>query len=158
VARWAHGSGLTVVVTGTFAERGLAERVARLAGLDEQAVLAGQTTIDELAAIVADASLVVCGDTGVAHLATAYGTPSVVLFGPMSPAEWGPPSNGPHVVLWHGDARHASGGGGNSLGVTPDASLLSITVEEVVAAASGLLPPVFTPPTGPDPRTTPASA
>ncbi|MDQ3789217.1 MAG: glycosyltransferase family 9 protein, partial [Actinomycetota bacterium] len=69
-----------VVVTGSAAERELATAVASGAGLPDSAVLAGKLDLAELAALVADASLVVCNDTGVGHLATAYGTPSVVLF------------------------------------------------------------------------------
>jgi ADP-heptose:LPS heptosyltransferase len=85
-------------------------------------VLAGETG---LAAVVAAARLVICGDTGVAHLATAFGTPSVVLFGPVAPSLWGPPADGPHTVLWHGD------GTGSPWAEVPDPALLRITVEAV---------------------------
>jgi len=61
------------------------------ADLPDDSVLAGRTTLPQLAALVAEASLVVCGGTGIAHLATAVGTPSVVLFGPVPPEHWGPP-------------------------------------------------------------------
>ncbi len=91
VARRLAGGGLRVVVTGSAAERPLASYVATTAGLPDDAVLVSRTTLSQLSAMVAEASLVVCGDTGIAHLATAYGTPSVVLFGPVSPQHWGPP-------------------------------------------------------------------
>jgi ADP-heptose:LPS heptosyltransferase len=91
-----------VLVTGGPDEAGLAAEVAAGAGLGPEAVLAGRTTLAELAALVAAAGRVVCGDTGVAHLATAYGTPSVVLFGPVPPARWGPPPGRRHVALWAG--------------------------------------------------------
>jgi ADP-heptose:LPS heptosyltransferase len=120
-----------VVVTGGPGERELCLRVAGLAGLPEDAVLAGRTDLETLAAVVAEAARVVCGDTGVAHLATAYRTPSVVLFGPTPPAEWGPPPDRPrHRALWAGRRGdpHAS---------EPDAGLLAIAVEDVLAALNG---------------------
>lgn len=81
----------------------LASDVAAGAGLPPSSVLAGGTSVLELAAIVAAAGTVVCGDTGVAHLATALGRPSVVLFGPVSPHLWGPPPDRPqHIALWAG--------------------------------------------------------
>jgi ADP-heptose:LPS heptosyltransferase len=90
-------------------------------------VLAGRTDLLELAAVVASARLVVSGDTGVGHLASAFGRPSVLLFGPTPPARWGPPRDGPHTVLWHGEGR------GDPFGTQPDPALLRITVGEVVS-------------------------
>jgi ADP-heptose:LPS heptosyltransferase len=133
VSRQAVAYGLPVVVTGSRGERELASSVAAQAELPAAAVLAGRTSLVELAALVSQARLVVSGDTGVAHLATAYATPSVVLFGPVSPHLWGPPSNGPHVALWH------AGGPGDPWGDEADPALLDISVTEVVAAAEQLL-------------------
>jgi ADP-heptose:LPS heptosyltransferase len=87
--RWAavaSAAGERVVITGTRAERLLAQRVAAIAGLPQRAVLAGRTDLRALAAGVASARRVVSGDTGVAHLAAALGTPVVALFGPTDPA------------------------------------------------------------------------
>lgn len=125
VAARVASTGLPVVVTGAAGERELATRVAAEAGLASGHVLAGETDLLGLAAVVAAARLVICGDTGVAHLATAFGTPSVVLFGPVAPSLWGPPADGPHTVLWHGD------GTGSPWAEAPDPALLRITVEEV---------------------------
>lgn len=123
-----------VVLTGSVSERPLAEQVADAAGLPDTAVLAGRTTLRELAALVAAARLVICGDTGVAHLASAYERPSVLLFGPTPPTWWGPPPAGPHTVLWHGS------GPGDPHAAHPDPALLAITVPEVLAAAAGVRP------------------
>lgn len=119
-----------VVVTGSADERRIADRVASAAELPDADVLAGRTTLDELAALVSAARLVICGDTGVAHLASAYGRPSVLLFGPTPPARWGPPPGGPHTVLWHGS------GGGDPHAEEPDPALLRITVPEVLDAVA----------------------
>lgn len=130
VARQLAGTGLPVVVTGNSGQRVLALQVASAAGLPQCSVLAGQTSLAQFAALVADASLVVCGDTGVAHLATAYGTPSVVLFGPVSPRRWGPPPQRPqHVALWAGST-------GDTFADQPDPGLLRITTDQVLAAAA----------------------
>lgn len=117
-----------LVVTGGAGERALAERVAELAGLPELSVLAGRTSLTELAALVARASVVLSGDTGVAHLAAAYATPAVTLAGPVPPLEWGPPRRPWHRVLW-------TGGRGDPHADEPDPGLLAITVDEVLAAA-----------------------
>ncbi|MEH0986002.1 glycosyltransferase family 9 protein, partial [Micromonospora sp. CPCC 205556] len=103
VARALTARGHRVVVTGTPGERSIAEQVCALAGLPADAVLAGETGIGELAALVAHARLVISGDTGIGHLATGYATPSVLLFGPVPPAQWGPPPDRPwHQALWVG--------------------------------------------------------
>jgi ADP-heptose:LPS heptosyltransferase len=128
VARWAAERGERVVLTGSAAEADAAHAVAQAAGLPTDAVLAGRTDLRELAALVASARLVVAGDTGVAHVASAYRTPSVLLFGPVPPAQWGPPADGPHTVLWHGTHR------GDPHGAEVDPALLRIGVGEVVAA------------------------
>ncbi|MDQ3973416.1 MAG: glycosyltransferase family 9 protein, partial [Actinomycetota bacterium] len=99
-------------------------------------VLAGRTSVLELACVVAGAERVACADTGVAHLATAVGTPSVVLFGPTPPSRWGPPADRPwHRVLWAGSRGDPHDG-------RPDAGLLGITVADVVQALAHLPAPV----------------
>jgi ADP-heptose:LPS heptosyltransferase len=131
--RWAAvaaaeaASGRPVMITGSEAERPLAERVMASAGLPAGAVLAGRTDLLDLLAVVAAADRVVCGDTGVAHVATALAVPSVVLFGPTSPAEWGPPESGPHRVLWAGQT-------GDALAEEPFPGLLEISVADVASA------------------------
>jgi ADP-heptose:LPS heptosyltransferase len=130
VARAERDAGRRVVVTGSAAERALAEAVAGDAGY----VLAGRTDAAGLAAIVASAGRVFCGDTGVAHLATAFGTPSVVLFGPTPPSEWGPPpGRAQHVVLYRG-------GRGDPHADAPDPGLLEITVADVLAVTRDRFP------------------
>jgi ADP-heptose:LPS heptosyltransferase len=133
VAGALHRHGHRVVVTGGPAERPLATEVARLAGLPPAAVLAGDTDLLGLAALVAHARLVLCGDTGAGHLATAYRTPSVLLFGPTPPAEWGPPDRPEHLVLWHGTGR------GQPRADRVDPALLAVQVPEVLAAVTTVL-------------------
>ncbi|NGN91367.1 glycosyltransferase family 9 protein [Nocardioides sp. KC13] len=132
-------TGAPVLVTGSPAERDLAEDVRSRAGLPPEANLAGETDLMALASLVSAARLIVCGDTGIAHLASALGTPSVVLLGPTPPSTWGPPP-GPHIALWHGDRPgdpHAS---------VPDPALLRLSVDEVSDAALRLLSARHRPP------------
>lgn len=132
VAAVLRAQGNRVVVTGSTAEIPLARDVADLAGLPENAVLAGQLDVLELVALIGDARLLVCGDTGVAHVATATATPSVLVFGPTPPARWGPRGGGPHVSLWAGDV-------GDPHADRPHPGLLLITVSHVLSATSQLL-------------------
>jgi ADP-heptose:LPS heptosyltransferase len=110
----------------------LALEVADDAGLVRSAVVAGQTTLAELACLVAYAGRVVCGDTGIAHLATAFGTPSVVLFGPVPPSRWGPPGPpAPHRALWAGLR-------GDPHAPCPHEGLLRLEQDEVLAELAEL--------------------
>ena len=137
VERWAavaaaeEEAGRRVAITGGPDEVELARSLAAAAGLGGETVLAGRTSVPELAAAVAAADRIACGDTGVAHLATALGTPSVVLVGPTDPARWGPPPRPVHRVLWAGRT-------GDPHAPDPDPGLLEITVVEVVEALAAL--------------------
>ena len=132
VARRLADDGHAVRITGSAAEHDLASRVARLAGLPREHVLAGQTVLDALAALTASARLVISGDTGMSHLASAYARPSVTLFGPVSPSEWGPPRHPRHQVLWEA----APGYHGDPHGARTDPALCAITADAVGEAAA----------------------
>ena len=131
VARMEIAQGRQVVVTGSPGEKHLAVQVAELARLPEASVVAGSTSLIQLAALIARAGRLLSGDTGVAHLATATATPSVVLFGPVPPSEWGPPTSPSHIALWAGRR-------GDPHGDTTDPGLLEISVLQVVAALDRL--------------------
>ncbi len=134
VARRLAALGLPVVVSGSARERPMAEQVARAGGLPAGSVFAGDLDLLGFAALIAGAHLVICGDTGAGHLATAFATPSVLLFGPVPPALWGPPpAQRRHRVIWHGPHH------GDPLGPRPDPALMTITPDEVMAAAQPLL-------------------
>lgn len=132
VAREVRAAGHRILLTGSAAERPRAQAVARLAGLPEDSVVAGELGLAEFAALIARARLVVSADTGAAHLASAYARPSVVLFGPAPVSEWGPPP-GPHIALTDESRRR-----GDTFAADPDPALLAVTVEDVLAAAAKL--------------------
>ena len=81
--------GYKVVLAGAPDETDVAERVMSLAG-DGVVNLAGRTSVAQMAALVAGASVVVMNDTGPMHLAAALGRPLVTIFGPTSPVKTGP--------------------------------------------------------------------
>jgi ADP-heptose:LPS heptosyltransferase len=83
-------AGRRVVVTGGPGERALTACVAGPAR-PEVLDLGGETTLAELAEVLAAADAVVVGNTGPAHLAAAVGTPVVSLFAPsVPPVRWRP--------------------------------------------------------------------
>ena len=53
-------------------------------------VLTGKTTLGQLAAVLAQVTLMVGSDSGPLHLAVALGTRVVGLYGPTSPVRYGP--------------------------------------------------------------------
>ncbi len=126
--------GRPVVIRGGPADLVRAEQGAELAGLPDHLNLAGRLDLADLAALIADATLLVSADTGAAHLASAYGTPSVVIFGPAAPEHWGPPTGGPHVALTDARVRR-----GEVFVDEPDPALLAVTADQVVASARELL-------------------
>ncbi|HEX2301404.1 MAG TPA: glycosyltransferase family 9 protein [Pseudonocardiaceae bacterium] len=134
VARALAADGHAVVVTGSAAEREPAAQVVARAGLPPDAMLAGRTGLNPLAALVRQATVVVSGDTGIAHLAAAYRTPSVVLYGPVPAAQWGPPPGWPHRAL--GADKHRRG---DPFATEPDPALLAVTVAEVLSAVRRLV-------------------
>ena len=135
VARTLSRRGERVAITGGPDEGTLARDVARRAGLDEGAVIAGRTDLLALTRAVAAARRVVSGDTGVAHLATALRKPSVILFGPTPPAWWGPPEDRPwHRALWAGEVSDPHG-------KKPARGLLALGVRDVLDALSDLPEP-----------------
>lgn len=124
--------GRSVALTGNPGEFRRCRLIARNAKLRNGTVLAGRTSLSDLASIVASAEAIVCGDTGIAHVATAVGTPSVVLFGPMSPVQWGPPADRPkHRAIWKGKL-------GDPHAAFVDPGLASISVAEVISEIDAL--------------------
>lgn len=94
----------------------------------------GQTTLDELAAELAECALLLTNDTGTMHLATLIGTPVVAVFGSTEPRLTGPLGTG-HVM------RHQVECSPCFLRECPIdfRCMKAVTVPEVVAAVSARL-------------------
>lgn len=130
--------GLAILLVGTEGER---EQCLLVKATMKRPVviLAGQTRLEELAAITAGARLWLGSDSGGLHLAAAVGTPTVSLFGPTNPAKWAPRGSRhrflravescPGCVPWHPRAYclHKA------------ACMKQIEVRTVVEAAENLL-------------------
>lgn len=89
--------------------------------------LANGLTLPDLAGRLTPCRLFLGHDTGPAHLAAACGVPCTLVFGPTDPAVWAPA--GSHVQVVH----------------SPGGSLAAIGLEEVWAAARGVLAPPESP-------------
>ena len=89
-------AGFAVVLAGSARERARCQLVAeRCPGSCD---LSGQTTLSELAALLAQAAICVTNDSGSMHLAVALGRPVVSIFGPTDPV-WVGPYRRPNAVL-----------------------------------------------------------
>ncbi|MHB8836634.1 MAG: glycosyltransferase family 9 protein [Candidatus Methylomirabilia bacterium] len=77
--------GLEPVIAGDASDQEAAEAVRALIP-GGAPLLAGRTSLPELAALLKIARVVVANDSGPAHLAAAVGAPVVVLFGPTHEA------------------------------------------------------------------------
>ncbi|MBI2437936.1 MAG: lipopolysaccharide heptosyltransferase II [Lentisphaerae bacterium] len=123
-----------IVALGSAAERALGEVVARGAA-PGSLNLSGQTSLPELAAVLAQCKLVLSNDSGGMHLAAALAIPVVAVFGITDPARTCPLGRAARVLQdsaqRNRDLRRDS----------PEAraGLLRITPEQVAAAALELL-------------------
>jgi lipopolysaccharide heptosyltransferase I len=108
-------------------ERKLAEAVRLVAGEPEPVLLSLE--LPQLVALLRRAKFVVAGDTGPLHLASALGTPVVGLYGPTDPVRNGP-YNSANIAVRNARADETT----YRRSAQPAPSMLSITVDQVVAA------------------------
>jgi heptosyltransferase-1 len=130
VARELAKAGLRTILNYGPGEQELAEAAQFASGDSAEAM---NCTISELIALTRRARLFIGGDTGPLHLAAALKIPVVAIFGPTDPAR-----NGPYgtrsIVL-----RNPSSPTTHARRSQPDAGLLEISADAVIAAARELL-------------------
>lgn len=130
VARKLKDAGCSVFLNAGPGEAELAATVQETSG---GATVTVEATLGRLIALTRRISLLIAGDTGPLHLACALGKPVVGIYGPTDPAR-----NGPFGcnfrVLRHPDSRRD-----HTRYSEPEAGLLTITPEAVLAAAQELL-------------------
>lgn len=80
---------LRCVLMGAPAERDVCASIAQRCR-SQPINLAGQTTLREMASILANATVVLCHDSAPMHLAAAQHRPMVCILGPTNPARTGP--------------------------------------------------------------------
>jgi heptosyltransferase-2 len=89
-----------ILVIGLETEIPLAEHIAT--GMTERPfILAGQTSLSRLAAIISFGSVFISNDSGPMHLANALKIPVIALFGPTEPFRTGPYQN-PYTLFHKG--------------------------------------------------------
>ena len=118
--------------------------------------LTGQTTLNQLAAVLAGCDLFIGADSGVMHLATAAGTRVVAMFGPSNAAAWGPWAAPERVrVVRSGPlcspCSYVLRTVGQREGCPARTCMRLVTPEQVVAAATALLRDEAPPPAAPPP-------
>jgi predicted lipopolysaccharide heptosyltransferase III len=133
--RLVAATGCQILVAGDTREQALAESIRRQSRA-ALTILAGRTTLLQLAAVLKRCTLFIGNDNGPMHMAAALGIPVVVLFGPSDPATWGPRDDRA-VILYKGlDCRqcfHPTCERGEQ------SCMKQISVDEVFAAAQRLL-------------------
>ena len=134
----ARPRGLVPVLVGSPEELELCRRVAALAPAP---VLAGETSIPDLVALLARARIVVGNDSGAAHVASAVGTPVVSVFGStvsgMGYAAFGPLTR---VVERAGlDCRPCGRHGARSCPLGHFRCMTEVTADQVLARVDELL-------------------
>jgi heptosyltransferase I len=131
VAAKLNEAGYHVLVNAGPGEQEIATEVVEASG---GAAEAPEFTLERLISVARRASLMIAGDTGPLHLSCALGKPVVGIFGPTEPKRNGP-FGVPFRVL-----RHPASKRDHARRSEPEAGLLTITPDEVVAAALDLLP------------------
>jgi heptosyltransferase-1 len=122
--------GCKVLVNAGPDERAIAADVVKASGGVAQAP---EFTLERLIALTRRINLLIAGDTGPLHLACALGKPVVGIYGPTDPSRNGP-FGVPFRVLRHPESKRD-----HSRHAEPEAGLLTITPQQVFAAAKELL-------------------
>src|SRR5262249_12122785 len=121
---------LKTLVNAAPGEEDLAHGVVDASGGNAFVV---QGSIGQLIALTRRARIFIGGDTGPLHLACAQNIPTVGLYGPTDPIRTGPFGRNT-IALRHPESKTTF-----SHHRKPDAGLLKISAEEVIAAARHLL-------------------
>lgn len=86
-----------LLLCGGPGDKTVADKIIRQAGVPIINAV-GQTSLQDLAALLAGCDALLTGDTGPLHMAIALGIPTVSIFGPTDPSVFGPLAPG-HAVL-----------------------------------------------------------
>ncbi len=124
----------SVVLIGTSQQRAAHAEIAEAAGRGV-VDLTGDTSLEDVMALLERADAHVAADTGTVHMAVALGTPVVALYGPTSPVRVGPYRQPESVVT----ARQACGRLCPRFCLRRRQCLASISVQDVVCRTKALL-------------------
>jgi len=137
VADWLRSINVEVVVVGGREDMESSKIIS--SGLDGVKNLAGKTSLEETARILASCDLLISSDSGIMHLAVAVGTPVVALFGPGIASKWAP-RDGISVIINKNLPCSPCTSFGYTAACPRDARCIKeITVDEVIEATKSLL-------------------
>ncbi|MBL7917582.1 MAG: glycosyltransferase family 9 protein [Bacteroidia bacterium] len=88
-----HYKDYLLVLIGSKSEKEYTHSITQNIKSNRVINTAGETSIDELIALIKNADLVITNDTGPMHISFACKTPTVCLFGPCSPSQYGSAEN-----------------------------------------------------------------
>jgi N-acetylglucosaminyldiphosphoundecaprenol N-acetyl-beta-D-mannosaminyltransferase len=130
-----------IILVGSPSDGGDAIRTQMQAPVHD---LTGQTSLPQLAAVLATADGFIGADSGVMHLAAAVGTPTVAIFGPSNADAWAPWSPGGPVEVVRSappcsPCMYVEHGIGLRQGCAARTCMKMITPEQVVQTAEQLL-------------------
>jgi len=135
----AANDDVLVLITGAPDERAEAEKLAALCASDHCIAFAGHTTLTDLPALYALASVMVSNDSGPAHFAAASGLPTIVLFGPETPNLYRPLGNTTVIYAGLACSPCVSASNHRKSACTDNVCMRTISVEQVFRAVDTVL-------------------
>ena len=124
--------GMTVLLTGAPDEVSLVERVKE-SMKNRPIVLAGKTSLRELAGVISHCLFFICNDSSPMHIAAAMKTPTIAIFGPSKSVETGPYGEG-HIVVEKDFPCRRSCDEDKCTNMNRNACIAAITVDDVLQA------------------------
>src|ERR1700722_12351200 len=131
-------SDVVVLVTGAPDEREAAERLAAQSA-PRAASFAGHSSLIELPALYAHATLMVTNDSGPAHFSSAVGLPTIVLFGPETPKLYQPLGNSRAIYAGLACSPCVTAHNHRKTACTDNVCMQAISVDQVYAAVAEVL-------------------
>ncbi len=129
---------VVVLITGAPEERARAEELARING-PRAVSFAGYSSLGDLPALYAQASLMVSNDSGPAHFSAAAGLPTIVLFGPETPNLYQPLGTSRAIYAGLACSPCVTAHNHRKTACTDNACMRAIAVDQVYAAVAELL-------------------
>jgi ADP-heptose:LPS heptosyltransferase len=127
-----------VLITGAPEERARAEELARING-PRSVSFAGHSSLADLPALYAQATLMVSNDSGPAHFSAAAGLPTIVLFGPETPKLYQPLGASRAIYAGLACSPCVTAHNHRKTACTDNVCMRAIAVDEVYAAVAEIL-------------------
>jgi heptosyltransferase-2 len=129
--------GAAVILLGSPDEGDVTAEVVKLSKRNP-VDLAGETELDEAAALLSVSDLMITNDMGLAHVSPAVGTPTIVLFGPTDPETTRPFSENAEVIRNVVECSPCT----HRICPIDHRCMTGISVDTVFETAAGVLQPV----------------